>query len=94
MCQSSSALLQVKLVTSARFGSYNYALLCIVVYCYTLLHLLLNDTIYPVGQVERRKTISGDDLLWAMSTLGFEKYIEPLRLYLGKFREGERAVVY
>lgn len=38
-------------------------------------------------QVERRKTISGDDLLWAMSTLGFEKYIEPLRVYLSKFRE-------
>ena len=36
---------------------------------------------------ERRKTISGDDLLYAMHTLGFEKYIESLRLYLAKHRE-------
>lgn len=36
---------------------------------------------------ERRKTIMGDDLLWAMHTLGFDSYIEPLRVYLAKFRE-------
>lgn len=36
---------------------------------------------------ERRKTITGDDLLWAMNTLGFDDYIEPLKLYLSKFRE-------
>lgn len=38
-------------------------------------------------QREKRKTINGDDLLWAMSTLGFEEYIEPLKIYLAKFRE-------
>lgn len=38
-------------------------------------------------QREKRKTINGDDLLWAMSTLGFEDYVEPLRLYLLKYRE-------
>ncbi|KAF8060327.1 NFYB3 [Scenedesmus sp. PABB004] len=38
---------------------------------------------------ERRKTINGDDLLWAMSTLGFDDYQEPLRIYLQKFREAE-----
>ena len=38
-------------------------------------------------QREKRKTINGDDLLWAMSTLGFEDYVEPLKLYLHKFRE-------
>ena len=38
-------------------------------------------------QREKRKTINGDDLLWAMSTLGFEDYVEPLKLYLQKFRE-------
>ncbi|KAF0907241.1 hypothetical protein E2562_015747 [Oryza meyeriana var. granulata] len=45
-------------------------------------------------QREKRKTINGDDLLWAMTTLGFEDYIEPLKLYLHKFREleGEKAV--
>ncbi|GAB4856731.1 Nuclear transcription factor Y subunit B-8, partial [Ancistrocladus abbreviatus] len=30
-------------------------------------------------QREKRKTINGDDLLWAMATLGFEDYIEPLK---------------
>ena len=36
---------------------------------------------------EKRKTINGDDLLWAMSTLGFDKYVEPLKEYLRKYRE-------
>ncbi|GFR49507.1 hypothetical protein Agub_g11547 [Astrephomene gubernaculifera] len=43
-------------------------------------------------QREKRKTINGDDLLWAMTTLGFEEYLEPLKLYLAKFREAEAAV--
>jgi len=38
-------------------------------------------------QREKRKTINGDDLLWAMSTLGFEEYVEPLKLFLSKYRE-------
>lgn len=44
-------------------------------------------------QREKRKTINGDDLLWSMTTLGFEDYIEPLKIYLHKFREleGEKA---
>ena len=44
-------------------------------------------------QLEKRKTINGDDLLWAMGTLGFDQYSEPLRVYLSKYREsvkGER----
>ncbi|XP_068669651.1 nuclear transcription factor Y subunit B-3-like [Aristolochia californica] len=46
-------------------------------------------------QREKRKTINGDDLLWAMTTLGFEEYVEPLRIYLHKFREmeGEKSAV-
>ncbi|CAA7393372.1 unnamed protein product [Spirodela intermedia] len=40
-------------------------------------------------QREKRKTINGDDLLWAMTTLGFEEYVEPLKLYLQRFREME-----
>eukprot|EP01018_Ginkgo_biloba_P006752 Gb_05768 [translate_table: standard] len=46
-------------------------------------------------QREKRKTINGDDLLWAMSTLGFEEYIEPLKLYLHKYREleGEKVTL-
>ena len=39
---------------------------------------------------EKRKTINGDDLLWAMSTLGFDRYVEPLKIYLAKYRESVR----
>ncbi|KAJ4848548.1 hypothetical protein Tsubulata_046483 [Turnera subulata] len=46
-------------------------------------------------QREKRKTINGDDLLWAMTTLGFEDYVEPLKVYLQRFREmeGEKNAV-
>lgn len=44
-------------------------------------------------QREKRKTINGDDLIWAMSTLGFEEYVEPLKLYLHKYREGEKQTL-
>lgn len=40
-------------------------------------------------QREKRKTINGDDLLWAMTTLGFENYVGPLKVYLNKHRETE-----
>ncbi|XP_053602647.1 uncharacterized protein Nf-YB [Plodia interpunctella] len=38
-------------------------------------------------QVEKRKTINGEDVLFAMNALGFDNYVEPLKLYLKKFRE-------
>ncbi|KAK6137778.1 hypothetical protein DH2020_028477 [Rehmannia glutinosa] len=38
-------------------------------------------------QKEKRKTINGDDLLWAMATLGFEDYVDPLKVYLARYRE-------
>ncbi|KAH6780615.1 nuclear factor Y [Perilla frutescens var. hirtella] len=46
-------------------------------------------------QREKRKTINGDDLLWAMTTLGFEEYVEPLKVYLAKYREmeGEKSSI-
>ncbi|XP_057374332.1 nuclear transcription factor Y subunit beta-like [Daphnia carinata] len=43
---------------------------------------------------EKRKTINGEDILFAMSTLGFDNYVEPLKNYLQKYREsikGERT---
>lgn len=40
-------------------------------------------------QKEKRKTINGDDLVWAMTTLGFEDYADPLKVYLLKYREIE-----
>lgn len=44
-------------------------------------------------QREKRKTVNGDDLLWGMTTLGFEDYVEPLKIYLNKYREleGEKS---
>ena len=42
-------------------------------------------------QQEKRKTINGDDLLWAMSTLGFDKYVPPLKIYLAKYRESVKG---
>ncbi|XP_015058121.1 nuclear transcription factor Y subunit B-6 isoform X2 [Solanum pennellii] len=38
-------------------------------------------------QCEQRKTITAEDLLWAMSKLGFDDYIEPLTFYLHRYRE-------
>jgi len=38
-------------------------------------------------QQEKRKTINGEDILFALSTLGFDPYAEPLKLYLTKYRE-------
>lgn len=36
---------------------------------------------------EKRKTINGEDILYAMCALGFDNYVEPLTLYLHKYRE-------
>lgn len=46
-------------------------------------------------QREKRKTVNGDDLLWAMTTLGFEDYIDSLKIYLQRFRdtEGEKTAM-
>ncbi|PVU87678.1 hypothetical protein BB560_006453 [Smittium megazygosporum] len=38
-------------------------------------------------QQEKRKTINGEDILWAMHSLGFENYSDALKLYLGRYRE-------
>merc|ERR1719198_1552098 len=40
---------------------------------------------------EKRKTINGDDLLWAMTALGFDNYVEPLKLYLLKYKESAKG---
>ncbi|KAH7573593.1 hypothetical protein JRO89_XS03G0177800 [Xanthoceras sorbifolium] len=42
---------------------------------------------------ERRKTVNGDDICWALGALGFDDYTGPLRRYLLKYREleGDRA---
>ncbi|CAN6561477.1 hypothetical protein ACFX13_032046 [Malus domestica] len=42
---------------------------------------------------EKRKTVNGDDICWALATLGFDDYAEPLKRYLHRYREleGEKA---
>lgn len=39
---------------------------------------------------EKRKTMNGEDILWAMQNLGFDNYIEPLKVFLQKYRESSR----
>ncbi|XP_044973927.1 nuclear transcription factor Y subunit B-4-like [Hordeum vulgare subsp. vulgare] len=47
---------------------------------------------------DKRKTINGDDLIWSIGTLGFEDYVEPLKLYLNLYREaiaaGDMCAIY
>ena len=38
---------------------------------------------------ERRKTVNGDDICWALATLGFDDYAETMRRYLHRYRELE-----
>ncbi|KAG6477613.1 nuclear transcription factor Y subunit B-1-like [Zingiber officinale] len=38
---------------------------------------------------EKRKTVNGDDICWALNALGFDDYVEPMRRYLQKYREME-----
>jgi len=46
-------------------------------------------------QREQRKTITAEDVLWAMSKLGFDDYMEPLTMYLHRYREleGDRTSI-
>lgn len=38
-------------------------------------------------QMEKRKTIGGEDILYGMVTLGFENYAETLKIHLAKLRQ-------
>uniref|UniRef100_A0A9J2PMB3 Nuclear transcription factor Y subunit beta n=2 Tax=Ascaris TaxID=6251 RepID=A0A9J2PMB3_ASCLU len=40
---------------------------------------------------EKRKTITGEDLLGALNSLGFENYVDPLANYIKKYREANRS---
>lgn len=42
---------------------------------------------------EKRKTVNGDDICWALGNLGFDDYSPPLKRYLHIYREleGEKA---
>jgi len=38
---------------------------------------------------ENRKTVNGDDICWALCSLGFDNYAEAIGRYLYKFRQAE-----
>ncbi|PON80325.1 Nuclear transcription factor Y subunit B [Parasponia andersonii] len=38
---------------------------------------------------ERRKTVNGDDVCWALAALGFDDYAGPMKRYLHRYREQE-----
>jgi len=42
-------------------------------------------------QMEKRKTIGGEDILYSMVTLGFENYAETLKIHLAKLRQNSAA---
>ena len=48
---------------------------------------LTSSTASEKCQQEKRKTVNGEDILFAMTSLGFENYAEALKIYLTKFRE-------
>ncbi|KAI0702629.1 histone-fold-containing protein [Earliella scabrosa] len=41
--------------------------------------------------MEKRKTIGGEDILYAMATLGFENYAEALKIHLARLRQHQAA---
>lgn len=40
--------------------------------------------------MEKRKTITGDDIIWAMESLGFDSYVDPMKVYLAKYRDSTK----
>lgn len=43
--------------------------------------------------MEKRKTIGGEDILYAMAALGFENYAETLKIHLAKLRQVGRHFI-
>jgi len=40
---------------------------------------------------EKRKTINGEDILFAMASLGFDNYVEPMKHFLTKYRDHQQT---
>lgn len=53
---------------------------------------MLTCTASEKCQQEKRKTVNGEDILFAMTSLGFENYAEALKVYLSKYREVSQIV--
>ena len=43
-------------------------------------------------QMEKRKTIGGEDILYAMVALGFDNYAETLKIHLAKLRQHQSGI--
>ena len=41
---------------------------------------------------DKRRTINGNDLLYAMKELGFERYLENIQLYYDKYQETSKKL--
>lgn len=52
-----------------------------------MLYILIPVTASEKCHQEKRKTVNGEDILFAMTSLGFENYSEALKIYLAKYRE-------
>uniref|UniRef100_A0A4W4EBU2 Nuclear transcription factor Y, beta a n=1 Tax=Electrophorus electricus TaxID=8005 RepID=A0A4W4EBU2_ELEEL len=58
---------------------------------------IMKNAIPQTGKIAKdaKECVQECDILFAMSTLGFDMYVEPLKLYLQKFREamkGEKGI--
>jgi histone H3/H4 len=53
----------------------------------TPIPLLTRNAASEKCQQEKRKTVNGEDILFAMTSLGFENYSEALKIYLSRYRE-------
>ena len=91
-CRSSSVSSLASIFNSPSVCLHVYLSVCLCVFI--LLHILVKlcalDTVIRAADrcsQEKRKTLTGDDILFAMATLGFDNYIEPMKLYLQKIRE-------
>ena len=47
---------------------------------------MLNGVASEKCHQEKRKTVNGEDIIFAMTSLGFENYAEVLKVYLSKYR--------
>ena len=61
-------------------------------YEWVSIYVRYNGLIYPIRASERcsaekRKTINGEDILFSLGALGFDNYMECVRVYLQKYRK-------
>lgn len=58
--------------------------------CITEFLLFITSEASERCSIERRKTISGEDILTAFRTLGFDEYVTPLEDFMRKYREANK----